>query len=114
MKGVLENFGNAQVVVDTFHVVSQVVAALEEVRRKEAGQRVEARPQLERSRWLWRKNPESWTAHDAERREQLKDKPALTPQFCPWTARPFRVLRQPVRELALGIRNTSLKRRMRQ
>ena len=46
-KGVRENFGNAQIVFDKFHVVSQVVQAVEEVRRKEARQDAQAREQLE-------------------------------------------------------------------
>jgi transposase len=78
MKGVRENFGNAQLVFDKFHVVSQVVQAVEEVRRKETRQDVQAREQLERTSWLWRKNPEAWTAGEAERWAQLKDKPLVT------------------------------------
>lgn len=78
MKGVRENFGKAQVVFDKFHVVSQVVAAMEEVRRKEARQDAQAKQQLEQTSWLWRKNPESWTPRDEERWEQLKDKPLVT------------------------------------
>jgi transposase len=78
IKGVRENFGNAQVVFDKFHVVSQVVAAVEEVRRKEARQDAQAREQLERTSWLWRKNPETWTAAEQERWGQLKDKPLVT------------------------------------
>lgn len=78
MKGVRENFGNAQVVFDKFHVVSQVVAAVEEVRRKEARQDAQAREQLERTSWLWRKNPETWTETEQERWAQLKDKPLVT------------------------------------
>jgi len=77
-KGVRENFGNAQVVFDKFHVVSQVTQAVDEVRRKEARQDVQARAQLERTSWLWRKNPESWTAKEGERWAQLKDKPLVT------------------------------------
>lgn len=78
IKGVRENFGNAQVVFDKFHVVSQVVAAVEEVRRKEARQDVQAREQLERTSWLWRKNPETWTEAEHERWTQLQDKPLVT------------------------------------
>jgi transposase len=78
MKGVRENFGNAQIVFDKFHVISQVVSALEEVRRKEARQDAQARRHLEQTSWLWRKNPESWTARDGERWDQLKDKPLVT------------------------------------
>jgi transposase len=78
MKGVRENFGNAQVVFDKYHVVSQVVAAVEEVRRKEARQDAQAREQLERTSWLWRKNPETWTEAEQERWSQLQDKPLVT------------------------------------
>jgi len=77
-RGVRENFGNAQIVFDKFHVVSQVVGAVEEVRRKEARQDARAREQLERTSWLWRKNPERWTAGEEARWEQLKDKPLVT------------------------------------
>lgn len=78
MKGVREHFGNAQIVFDKFHVVSQVVGAMEEVRRKEARQDAEAREQLQNTSWLWRKNPEAWTAGDEQRWEELKDKPLVT------------------------------------
>jgi transposase len=78
VKGVRENFGNAQIVFDKFHVVSQVVAAVEEVRRKEARQDAQAREQLERTSWLWRKNPEAWTEAEQERWAQLQDKPLVT------------------------------------
>lgn len=77
-KGVRENFGNAQIVFDKFHVVSQVVKAVDEVRRKEMRVDASAREQLERSSWLWRKNPEAWTAGEDDRWAQLKDKPLVT------------------------------------
>lgn len=77
-KGVRENFGNAQIVFDKFHVVTQVVQAVEEVRRKETRQAPLAREQLEQTSWLWRKNPERWTAGEQERWVQLKDKPLVT------------------------------------
>lgn len=78
VKGVRENFGNAVVVFDKFHVVSQVVQAVDEVRRKEARTDAQAREQLERTSWLWRKNPEAWTAGEESRWTQLKDKPLVT------------------------------------
>jgi transposase len=78
MKGVRENFGNAAVVFDKFHVVSQVTKAVEEVRRKEVRQDARARGQLERTSWLWRKNPENWSEREADRWEQLRDKPLVT------------------------------------
>jgi transposase len=77
-KGVRENFGNAQIVFDKFHVVSQVTQAVDEVRRAEARQDAKAREQLERTSWLWRKNPENWTAKESDRWVQLKDKPLIT------------------------------------
>jgi len=77
-KGVRENFGNAQIVFDKFHVVSQVVQAVDEVRRKEVRVDAQAREQLERTGWLWRKNPETWTAGEETRWAQLKDKPPVT------------------------------------
>lgn len=37
-----------------------------------------ARTQLEKTHWLWRKNPEGWTVKETARWEQLKDKPLVT------------------------------------
>jgi transposase len=78
IKGVRDNFGNATVSFDKFHVVSQVTEAVEAVRRKEVRQDPIAREQLEKTCWLWRKNPEGWKAAEQARWEQLKDKPLLT------------------------------------
>jgi transposase len=78
IRGVKDNLGNATIVFDKFHVVSQVVEAVEEVRRKEVRQDAQAREQLEKTCWLWRKNPEGWTEGQAQRWEQLKDKPLVT------------------------------------
>lgn len=77
-KGVAEHFGNAPVVFDKFHVVSQVNQAVDAVRRLEAHADSGARTQLEKTHWLWRKNPESWPEKEAVRWEQLKDKPLVT------------------------------------
>ena len=78
IKGVKENFGNAAIVYDKFHVVSQVTKAVEDVRRKEVRQDAQAREHLEKTCWLWRKNPESWTEREASRWKQLRDKPLVT------------------------------------
>jgi len=78
IKGVKSNLGNAVIVFDKFHVVSQVVEAVDAVRRAEARQDAEARAHLEKTCWLWRKNPEGWTAREALRWEQLKAKPLVT------------------------------------
>jgi transposase len=77
-KGVRENLGNAEIVFDKFHVISQVTQAVDEVRRKEVRQDAQAREQLEKTSWLWRKNPESWTAKESDRWLQLKDEPLVT------------------------------------
>ncbi len=78
IKGVGEHFGNAAIVFDKFHVVSHVAEAVEEVRRAEVRQDAQARVQLEKTCWLWRKNPENWTERESQRWQQLKDKPLLT------------------------------------
>ena len=78
IKGVRENFGNATISFDKFHVVSQVTEAVEAVRRKEVRQDPTARKQLEKTCWLWRKNPEGWKPAEQARWEQLKDKPLVT------------------------------------
>jgi transposase len=78
IKGVRDHLGNAVVVYDKFHVVSQVTEALEAVRRAEVRQDGPARAQLEKTCWLWRKNPEGWTEREAARWEQLRDKPLVT------------------------------------
>ncbi len=78
IKGVRANFGNAVVVYDKYHVVSQIGTAVEEVRRKETRQDAAAREHLEKTSWLWRKNPERWTEREQQRWEQLKDKPLVT------------------------------------
>ena len=75
IKGVRDNFGNATIAFDKFHVVSQVPEA---VRRKEVRQEAPAPEQLEKTCWWWRKNPEGWKASEQARWEQLKDKPLVT------------------------------------
>ena len=78
IKGVRDHLGNAVVVYDKYHVVSQVTGAVEAVRRAEVRQDVQARAQLEKTCWLWRKNPEGWTELETARWKQLKDKPLVT------------------------------------
>ncbi len=78
LKGVKENFGNAAVVYDKYHVISQVTQAVDEVRRAEVRQDAQARASLEKSCWLWRKNPERWTELAQRRFERLQNKPLVT------------------------------------
>ena len=77
-KGVRAHLGNAVIVYDKYHVVSQVTEAVEAVRRTEVRQDAQAREQLEKTCWLWRKNPENWTDREAARWDQLKGKPLVT------------------------------------
>lgn len=77
VKGGKANFGNAVIVFAKFHVVSQVAAAVDEVRRAESRQGADARVQWEKTCWLWRKNPAGWTEREAWRGEPLKDKPLV-------------------------------------
>jgi transposase len=78
IKGVQDHLGNATIVYDKYHVVSAVVKAVEEVRRAETRQDAAARVALEKTHWLWRKNPERWTEREAARWEQLRAKPLVT------------------------------------
>jgi transposase len=77
--GVAENCRNAQVVFDKFHVIKNVSAAVDRVRRAEVrlgGQGVwEA---LHKSQWLWRKNPENLTDQEQARLAGIKDKNLCT------------------------------------
>jgi transposase len=74
-KALRESLGNAAIVYGKYHVVSQVSEAVEAVRRTEVRQDAQAREQLEKTCWLWRKNPENWTDREAARWDQLKGKP---------------------------------------
>ncbi len=78
-KGVRENCRTAQVVFDKFHVICQANQAVDQVRRKEVrvgGPGVwEA---LNKSQWLWCKNPEHLTDEQKERMAQIRDKNLMT------------------------------------
>ena len=78
-KGVAEICRNAQVVFDKFHVIAHANQAVDEVRRAEVrlgGAGVwEA---LRQSQWLWRKNPENLTEHEAARLAKIDQKSLRT------------------------------------
>jgi transposase len=78
IRGVKDHLGNAAIVFDKFHVVSNTVKAMEEVRRAEARLGGTAQGQLNKTQWLWRKNPENWTEQEARKYERLADKPLVT------------------------------------
>jgi transposase len=66
-KGVRENFGNAAVVFDKFHVVQAANEGVEAVRRLEAQETPEKRQALAKSQWIFRKNPDKHTEKEVSR-----------------------------------------------
>jgi transposase len=71
VKGVRENFGNAQVVFDKFHVIQEANEGVEAVRRLETQQDETKRRQLAKSQWIFRKNPDHHTAGEVERLQSM-------------------------------------------
>jgi transposase len=73
--GVAQTCRQAQVVFDKFHVIKKAGEAVDKVRRAEirlGGQGVwEA---LQKSQWLWRKNPEDLSDEEQKRLGKIKDK----------------------------------------
>src|SRR5205809_6714656 len=81
-KGVSENCRNARIVYDKYHVIANVNAAVDQVRRAES-----MRPAWMASRktmWLWRNNPENLDAQEAARLRELQDQHL-------WTARAYQM-----------------------
>ncbi|HLI56889.1 MAG TPA: ISL3 family transposase [Actinomycetota bacterium] len=69
IQGTAENFPNAQITFDRYHIVQMVSRAVDEVRRHEAS----SRPKLLRNtRYLWLKNPENLTVKQAATLEYLQ------------------------------------------
>jgi transposase len=77
--GVAENCRNAKVVFDKFHVIKNANEAVDKVRRAEirmGGK--EVWESLQKSQWLWRKNPENLTDQEQDRLAKIKDKNLVT------------------------------------
>lgn len=72
IRGIKDHLGNASIVFDKFHVVSAVVKGVEEVRRLEVKTDPDSKEQLEKTQWIWRKNPENWTEKEQGRWTDLK------------------------------------------
>lgn len=77
-KGVRENFGNAELVFDKFHVIQEANEGVERVRRLEAQEDELKGRQLAKSQWIFRKNPESHTEREAQRLEGMDWKHLMT------------------------------------
>src|SRR6266851_8926851 len=70
--GVAQTCRNAQVVFDKFHVVSNVNEAVDKVRRAEVQFGAKGVwQQLQRSQWIWRKNPDNLTDKEQARLEKM-------------------------------------------
>jgi transposase len=78
IKGARENFANAQLVFDKFHVIQEANEGVERVRRLETQQDELKGQQLAKSQWIFRKNPESHTERELERMEQMDWKHLMT------------------------------------
>lgn len=72
IKGVRENFGNAEIVFDKFHVLSLAGEGVEKVRRLEQTLSGLMGKHLKKTQWLWRKNPENWTDQEALKIRELE------------------------------------------
>ena len=77
-KGVRENFGNAQLVFDKFHVIQEVNDGVESVRRLETQEDETKARALAKSQWIFRKNPENHTEREVNRLEQMDWKHLMT------------------------------------
>src|SRR5438045_3276290 len=77
--GVNENCRHAQVVFDKFHVVANASKAVDQVRRAElrlGGKGVWE--SLNKSQWLWRKNPENLSPEEQIRLGKIKERNLCT------------------------------------
>lgn len=68
INGVEDNFPNAEITFDKFHVAKILNEAVDEVRRQEQ----KLIPELKGSRYLWLKNPGNLTANQADRLQEIK------------------------------------------
>lgn len=78
-RGVADYCRNAQVVFDKFHVVQNANKAVDAVRRAEVrtgGHGVWAA--LQKTTWIWRKNPENLTEHEQEHLAKIEHKHLAT------------------------------------
>lgn len=66
-RGAREQFPDADITFDKFHVIRLMNEAIDQVRRAEQKER----PELKGSRWVWAKNEQNWTAKQRETFEHL-------------------------------------------
>jgi transposase len=73
IKGVEENFPEASITFDKFHVIKAVNEALEKVRRREA----QTEPELKGTRWDWMKNPRNLNEEGQARLKKILSRTRL-------------------------------------
>ena len=84
-KGVAQYCPNARVVFDKYHVIANVSQAVDHVRRTESDWgSAEARQNLQKTMWLWRKNPQNLSEPERLRMEKLRV------SHC-WTAKAYQM-----------------------
>lgn len=84
-KGVAQHCPNARVVFDKYHVIANVSQAVDHVRKTESewgGD--QARQNLQKTMWLWRKNPQNLSEPERLRMEKLRS------SHC-WTAKAYQM-----------------------
>lgn len=74
ISGITENFPDAEITFDKFHVIKLLNEALDEVRREEQKQN----PALKGSRYIWLKNPENLKARQMEALSMLRKRNSKT------------------------------------
>jgi transposase len=83
--GVAEYCRNARVVFDKYHVIANVNAAVDQARKMESSWGTDpARHDLQKSLWLWRKNPQNLGPEQRERLERLRSRRL-------WTAKAYQM-----------------------
>ena len=70
ISGVKEQFPNAEITFDRFHIMKIVNEAVDQVRREEA----RTQPLLTKTRFIWLKNPKNLTVKQATTLDSLKDR----------------------------------------
>ena len=78
IKWVSNNFGNAQVMYDKFHVIQKVVEPCDQVREAESRADAGERDRLEQTRWIWLKNRVKWTEKETQKWESTALKRCVT------------------------------------
>ena len=82
IKGVNDNFADARLTFDKFHIMQVINNAVDEVRRQEQNKR----PELKKSRYLWLRNQNNLKASQRERLAELS-----LPKMNLKTARAYRI-----------------------